>query len=59
MKAKIKKQNVEEVIKPGDQVFLGHKIPNCQASANQPEVIVERALECVRKPSIVFDYHYR
>ena len=59
MKAKIKKQNVEEVIKAGDQVFLGHKIPSCQASANLPEVIVERALKCAKKPSIVFDYHYR
>ena len=59
MKAKIRRQNVLDVIKPRDQVFLGHKIPRCAVSANLREKIVERALECTKKPSIVFDYHYR
>ena len=53
MKAKIRKQNVIEVIKPRDQVFLGHKIPNCQISANLRKEIVKRALKSVDKPSIV------
>ena len=48
-----------EVIKPRDQVFLGHKIPRCEVSANLREKIVERALKCTEKPSIIFDYHYR
>ena len=59
MKAKIRRQNVEDVINPSDQVFLGHKIPRCAVSANLREKIVERALECTKKPSLVFDYHYR
>ena len=59
MKAKIRRQNVMEVIKPRDQVFLGHKIPDCEVSANLQEEIVKRALKCTEKPSIVFDYHYR
>ena len=59
MKAKIRRQNVMEVIKPRDQVFLGHKIPDCEVSANLREEIVRRALKCTEKPSIVFDYHYR
>ena len=59
MKAKIRRQNVMEVIKPGDQVFLGHKIPNCELSANLRKEIVIRAKKCTEKPSIVFDYHYR
>ena len=59
MKAKIRRQNVLEVIKPRDQVFLGHKIPNCEMSANLRKEIVIRAKKCAAKPSIVFDYHYR
>ena len=59
MKAKIRRQNVLEVIKPGDKVFLGHKIPSCEMSANLREEIVTRAKKCAAKPSIVFDYHYR
>ena len=59
MKAKIRRQNVLEVIKPRDQVFLGHKIPNCEMSANLRKEIVIRAKKCATKPSIVFDYHYR
>ena len=59
MKAKIRRQNVMEVIKPTDQIFLGHKIPQCEVSANLQEEIVRRALKCTEKPSIVFDYHYR
>ena len=59
MKAKIRRQDVLDVIKPRDQVFLGHKIPNCQETANLRKEIVRRALKCTEKPSIVFDYHYR
>ena len=59
MKAKIRRQNIMEVIKPRDQIFLGHKIPDCVVSANLQDEIVRRALKCTEKPSIVFDYHYR
>ena len=59
MKAKIRRQNVLEVIKPRDHVFLGHQIPDCQVSANLREEIVRRAVKCTEKPSLVFDYHYR
>ena len=59
MKAKIRRQNVLEVIGPGDKVFLGHKIPSCEMSANLREEIVIRAKKCAAKPSLVFDYHYR
>ena len=47
------------MIKPRDQIFLGHKIPHCAVSANVQEEIVRRALKCTEKPSIVFDYHYK
>ena len=47
------------MIKPRDQIFLGHKIPHCAVSANVQEEIVKRALKCTEKPSIVFDYHYK
>ena len=40
-------------------VFLGHKIEGCQFAGNVREKIVERALKCAKKPSIVFDYDYR
>ena len=58
MKAKIRRQNVFEVIKPGDQVLLGHQIPSCEMSANIRKEIVARAVKTAEKPSIVFDYHY-
>ena len=73
MKATIKRQEVlrvitvpekERVVKYGaikkkQMVFLGHKIEGCQFAANIREKIVERALKCAEKPSIVFDYDYR
>ena len=59
MKAKIRRQDVMEVIKARDHVFLGHQIPDCEVSANFREEIVRRAVKCTVKPSIVFDYHYR
>ena len=73
MKAKIRRQEVLRVtkstdgepvirygaIKPNQMVFLGHKIEGCQFAANVREKIVERALKCAEKPSIVFDYDYR
>ena len=59
MKATIRRQNVDEVIRPKDLVFLGHKIPNCEVSANLREEIVRRAIKCAEKPSIIFDYDYR
>ena len=59
MKAKIRKQNIMDVIKPNDQIFLGHRVPDCMVSANLQDKIVKRALKCTEKPSIVFDYHYR
>ena len=68
MKATIKRQEVLRVITAPDKygaikkkqmVFLGHKIEGCQFAANIREKIVERALKCAEKPSIVFDYDYR
>ena len=73
MKAKIRREEVLRVIKspdkeaivrygaikPNQMVFLGHKIEGCQFAANVRERIVERALKCAEKPSIVFDYDYR
>ena len=73
MKATIRRQEVLRVtkstdgeavirygaIKPNQMVFLGHKIEGCQFAANVREKIVERALKCAEKPSIVFDYDYR
>ena len=47
------------VIKASDHVFLGHKIESCQFAANIRQKIVERALKCAMKPSLIFDYDYR
>ena len=52
LKARIRRQNVMEVIKPRDQIF----IVRFQQTYIQEE-IVRRALKCTKKPSIVFDYH--
>ena len=59
MKAKICKQNIDDVIKPSDQVFLGHRAYEVQYSANMHEAIKYRAEKCTEKPSILFDYHYK
>ena len=60
LKARIRRQNVMEVIKPRDQIFLGHKIPDCEVSANlHPRGNSGKALKCTEKPIIVLDYHYR
>ena len=56
-KAKITKQNVETVIKADNYVFLGHQLEICQFAANMREKIAERAIACVQKPTIVFDYN--
>ena len=57
MKANIRKEDILKVIKPTDQIFIGHKLENFQFSANARERIVERALKCAKTPDIVFDYH--
>ena len=62
MKGKIQKDNVKDVIKPGDQIFLGHQLPSFQFSANLRDKIVERAKKCCDKyygKSIVFDYDHK
>ena len=59
MQAKICKQDVDEVIKPWDKVFLGHQLQERQFAANASEAITERALKCAEKPYIVFDYDHR
>ena len=46
-------------IKASDHVFLGHEIESCQFAANIRQKIVERALKCAEKPSLIFDYDYR
>ena len=59
MQAKICKQDVDEVIKPWDKVFLGHQLQERQFAANASEAITKRALKCAEKPYIVFDYDHR
>jgi GTPase SAR1 family protein len=55
---RISRVNVTSVIKPNDMVFLGHKLKECQFSANAREMIAKRAIACT-EPEIVFDYDYR
>ena len=45
-------------IKTNQMAFLGPKIEGCQFAANVQGKIVERALKCAEKPSIVFDYDF-
>ena len=60
MKAKIRKQNISDVIKDHEQVIMGHKIRRCQYTANLREEIAARAMKCAGKhPSILFDYNHR
>ena len=47
MKAKITRDDIDNVIKTNDQVFLGHKVANFQFAGNLREKIAERALACV------------
>jgi len=56
---KIARVNVMSAIKPNDMVFLGHRIKECQYSANARKMIVERAIACAEKPHILFDYDHR
>ena len=58
---KIVKEDIFMVIKPNDQVFLGHKLESCQFAANIRERIARRAMVCVDpdQPVIVFDYDHR
>ena len=48
-----------DAIKASDHVFLGHEIESCQFAANIRQKIVDRALRCAEKPSLIFDYDYR
>ena len=59
MKATVRRQNVTDVIRPNDLVFLGHQIPNCGLGWGMREKIVAWAIKCAEKPSIIFDYDYR
>ena len=61
MKAKITRDDINNVIKPDNQVFLGHKVASFQFAGNLREKIAERALACVdeEEPPIVFDYDYK
>ena len=58
---KIVKEDIFAVIKPDEQVFLGHKVESCQFAANLRERIAKRANACVDPdlPTIVFDYDHR
>ena len=58
-KASIVREDVMKVIRPHEQVFLGHKINKVQYAGNIREKIAERALACCREPQIIFDYDYR
>ena len=57
--AGISKVDVMSVIKPGDMVFLGHKIRACQFSGNVRQKIAERAIACSEKPKLLFAYDHR
>ena len=57
--AGISKVDVMSVIKPGDMVFLGHTIKDCQFSGNVRKKIAERAIACAEKPNILFAYDHR
>ena len=58
-KASVVREDVIKVIRPHEQVFLGHKINKVQYAGNIREKIAERALACCREPGIVFDYDHR
>ena len=58
-KASVVREDVMKVIRPHEQVFLGHKINKVQYAGNIREKIAERALACCREPGIVFDYDHR
>ena len=57
--AGISKVDVMTVIKPGDMVFLGHTIKDCQFSGNVRKKIAERAIACAEKPNLLFAYDHR
>ena len=61
IKGTIKRMDIEEVIKPNQLVFLGHKIEGCQFAGNVLEKIAERAKKCTdpAKDRILFDYDHR
>jgi len=61
IKGTIKRMDIEEVIKPSQLVFLGHKIEGCQFAGNVLEKIAERAKKCTdpTKDKILFDYDHR
>ena len=61
IKGTIKRMDIEEVIKPNQLVFLGHKIEGCQFAGNVLEKIAERAKKCTdpTKDKILFDYDHR
>ena len=57
MRSRIKKEEIRNVIKPQNRVFLGHDIKDWQLSANANEAIAWRANKCVEQ-KIVFDYDH-
>ena len=60
-KATIAKEDIMDVIKPNQLVFLGHRLERFQFAGNMRDKIVDRALACVdpAKPAIVFDYDHK
>ena len=56
---KIVRENILDVIKPEDQIFIGHKLKSCQFAGNLREMIAKRAIACSDQPTIVFDYDHR
>ena len=56
---KITRVDVMSAIKLDDMVFLGHKLKQCQFSANARELIAKRAIACTEPTAILFDYDYR
>ena len=58
---KIVKEDIFDVIKPDEQVFLGHTHGSCRLIANLREKIAKRAKACVDpdRPTIIFDYDHR
>ena len=59
LKAAIVREDITKVIKPHQQVFLGHRLESCQFAGNTRERIAARALACAEEPRIVFNYNHR
>jgi len=53
----IDRVDITSIIKPNDEVFLGHEIPEITHSTNIRRQIKDRAIACADSPKLVFDYN--